>query len=97
MNCATATLRRPARYTDAVTVAEQILDAAPDITLEHVDFDEPASVDAWRDRMRARAKWAVSEAMMRFRARGLVDATGCIVERDLPADMQPDSKTSVAT
>ncbi len=73
------------------------LQAAPDIRLDDVDFAEPSSVDAWRDRMRTRAQWAVSEAMQRFRALGLVDADGRLVERELPADMQPDSKTSVAT
>lgn len=69
----------------------------PDVSIASVDFRDPSSVGEWRSRLQARAGQRVAEAMARFRALGLVDDEGRIVERDLPEDMRPGSKTSVAT
>lgn len=69
----------------------------PDASIATVDFDDESSVDAWRARLTERAGQRVADAMARFRALGLVDAQGRIVERELPEDMRAGSKTSVAT
>lgn len=69
----------------------------PDVSIATVDFRDASSVGEWRARLQARAGHRVADAMARFRALGLVDERGRIVERDLPEDMRSGSKTSVAT
>ncbi len=81
----------------AVLAIVRRLRAEPDVSLDEVDFDDEPNADAWRARVQARAGHHVADAMARFRALGLVDQEGHVVERELPPDMQPGSKTSVAT
>lgn len=67
------------------------------MSLAGVDFEDDDNADAWRARMQTRAGVHVAEAMAKFRALGLVDAEGRAIERELPPDMRPESKSSVAT
>jgi hypothetical protein len=69
----------------------------PDVSLATVDLEDDAAVDAWSERMARRASTHVAEAMAELRALGLIDEQGRIVPRELPTDMQPESKTSVTT
>ncbi len=81
----------------AVLAIVKRLRAEPDVSLAEVDFDDERNVDAWRARLQARAGLHVADAMAQFRTLGLVEESGRVVERELPADMRPGSKTSVAT
>lgn len=80
-----------------VLAMARCLRSEPDVSLTGVDLDDEDDVDGWRERMRAGAAQRVADAMARFRALGLVDADGRIVEQALPPDMHAGSKTSVAT
>lgn len=80
-----------------VLALAQCLREEPDVSISSVDFSDASSVGAWRARLQARAGTRVAEAMALFRSLGLVDEQGRIVDRELPEDMCPGSKTSVAT
>lgn len=66
--------------------------AAKHLTLETVDFENRAEVNAFLDRVMDEGMRLVRAEGAELRARGLMDADGKLLVTDLPPDMREGSE-----
>jgi hypothetical protein len=69
----------------------------PDTSLADIDLDDEDEMHAWDERVGARARAHLEEAMALLRSANLIDEDGRVVPGELPGDMRCGSKTSVTT
>ena len=69
----------------------------PDASLADLDLEDEDAMDAWDGRVKALARARLGDALAELRTLGLIDERGRVVPREQPADMRPESKTSVTT
>lgn len=71
----------------------------PDVplTLAHIDPNDERQMDAWDAQEEALADERVRAAVADLKARGILDAQGRRVNKDLPPDMREGSKTDLTT
>jgi hypothetical protein len=76
---------------------------APDLSLipsapfDDLDLDRDEDEQEWERRVMKLASARIASARVRLQRLGIVDAEGKLVSSDLPADMLPDSDTTLET
>ncbi len=63
-----------------------------DLTWANVDVDDDAEVKEFRRQEERKARERAPEAVRRQQERGIMDAQGRRIRKDLPADMRGDSE-----
>ena len=62
------------------------------LTLETVDFDNPAEEDAFLEEVMTYGMQRVHAETAELREKGLIDAKGNLISRELPPDMREGSE-----
>lgn len=69
----------------------------PSAPFDDLDLDRDDGEEEWERRVMALAAARVAAARSRLERLGIIDAEGSLVSRELPADMLPDSDTTLET
>lgn len=77
-----------------VSDEEFVIPSAP---FDDLDLDREEDMREWERRTMAMAAENLRQARARLERMGIIDRDGKLVSDELPADMQPESETSVET
>ena len=65
--------------------------------IDDLDLDDEADAATWEARLVSLADQRVQQARSRLEGMGIIDHEGNLKQREIPADMLPESETSVVT
>ncbi len=65
--------------------------------MDDLDLDIAADQAIWERRLAALAEVRIAAARARLERMGIIDRDGKLLSHELPADMRPDSESSVDT
>ncbi len=69
----------------------------PSAPFDDLDLDRPEDEEEWESRVLALAEARITAERGRLQQLGIIDENGNLVSRELPADMLPESETTVET
>jgi hypothetical protein len=69
----------------------------PSAPFDDLDLDRPEGEEEWERRVMALAAERIAAERARLERLGIIDAQGELVSTQLPADMRPDSETTLET
>jgi len=87
-------IRHALRMQGPVDAAAAVIPSAP---FDDLDLDRPEDEEEWERRVMALAAERIAAERVRLERMGIIDANGELVSRELPADMLPESETTVET
>jgi hypothetical protein len=73
------------------------LSAIPSAPFDDLDLDREGDEEEWERRAMTLASTRIAGARARLQCLGVIDANGKLVSNELPADMLPDSDTTLET
>jgi hypothetical protein len=69
----------------------------PSAPFDDLDLDRPEDEQEWERRVMTLAAARIAAERVRLERLGIIDAKGDLVSRELPADMLPESDTTLET
>jgi hypothetical protein len=69
----------------------------PSAPFDDLDLDRPEDEEEWERRVMAMAAARIASERARLERLGVIDLSGNLVSNELPADMHPESDTTVET